>query len=172
MATLAAKGAGTCSLFPGYITAPKHFRVLALKDRKEWIPGGQLAGSAMTDLGTPSSQAGQNGLSHLSPKGRSPRYGRQDLEKTGVVFCQGSLCAVENEASRRGEGGEEGQLSFLGQVRSHILRVWRLRCPQDRVSCPPRPIWASGLNPPGSPIPLFISPGKKNSNKASQVAQW
>ena len=72
----------------------------------------------MTDLGTPTSQAGQNGLSHLSPKGRSPRYSSQDLGKTGVVFCQGLLCAVENEASRRGKGGEGVAAQFSRS--SHI----------------------------------------------------
>ena len=78
----------------------------AVRDGKEWTPGGQLAGSATTDLGAPTFQAGRNGLSHLSRKGRSPRYSSRDWGKTGVVLCQGLLCAVENEASRRGEGRE------------------------------------------------------------------
>lgn len=55
MATLAAREAGTCSLSPGYIAAPREPQGPASQGREEeGIPGGQLAGRATRDLGTPS----------------------------------------------------------------------------------------------------------------------
>lgn len=103
--TLAAREAGKWSLFPGYTAAPKNIRVL-LPTQKEWIPGGQLAGSATPDLRTPTSHAGQNALSHLNPMGRSHSHGSRELGKTGVVFSWVLLCALQKEASGRGAGSE------------------------------------------------------------------
>lgn len=56
--------------------------------QEEWIPGGQLAGSATPDLGTPTSQAGQNGLSQLNLNGGSHSDSSKGLGKTGVCSAE------------------------------------------------------------------------------------
>lgn len=97
-ASLAAREAGPCSLIPEYIVAPENIRGLEPRRGNGFQ---EDSGHVMPGFGTPTSQGGHNGLSHLSLKGKSHSQSHESLGETGGVFSWGLLCAAQNEASQR-----------------------------------------------------------------------
>lgn len=67
------------------------------------------------------------------------------------------------------EGAKEEAVQVSGPVGSHILRVWRLRCPQEQSSHLSRHRWAPELNPSVDPIP-FCEHSRKEQEPRSKTS--